>query len=385
MTVGIRVRDKTTKQITFDSTTDVPIFFYEEYKIIRQNVTNEDSRIFYFEKRYPELVGVRIFAQPAFNSGALGYNMPKIKVSYENGIPKINITLEKVQGGEGYLNQLFPPSVIVWVMGDYKGVQTSETHGLKAKNPSGDFVVSDTFSAYCFIEKRIVSFQGNQFPYSQVILTLTGYSERPLIFVEVSENEGKEASISQVVRRSNNTWDVVLVGRERTSTIIRVFGRIDDRYPNGSSEQLGIRIRSVNTKKVIWDSGIRLFRTRNTDRSVYKFNNFADSVNTGLRLPANTSVAFDFPALEHEYVYRQIGDENATTGYYPYDQHDTYRAWAFNKVGGYLHITKHVYNYTMESGFHRGGGDDGWYQEHKIYSLLCEYESPILTINNDDF
>lgn len=124
--------------------------------------------------------------------------------------------------------------------------------GFSATNAGKRRVVDSEKSAYGYIGKVTPAFvPGSGIAASQATFTCVG---RPLLYYEL--NTTNPMGIHRLEEVSANTWRVLTLG----TNPVRIFGRVDLNWPNGTSANWAARLRRVSDGKVTFDSGLRMLK-----------------------------------------------------------------------------------------------------------------------------
>ncbi len=132
--------------------------------------------------------------------------------------------------------------VIVFTVGG--SAAAAGSYGFRAKNENGRFSVDSDRSAYGYIGRFVPSG-------STVSFTCVGM---PLVFFELDATNYR--GIHKIEQTSANNWTVTVMG----GAPIRVFGRVDLNWPNGSGSAWAARLRRRSDGKVTFDSGRRMLK-----------------------------------------------------------------------------------------------------------------------------
>lgn len=124
--------------------------------------------------------------------------------------------------------------------------------GFSALNAGLRRVVDSEKSAYGYVGKVTPAFvPGSGIAGLQATFSCVG---RPLLFYELSTTAAM--GIHRLDEISPNTWRVLALG----TNPIRIFGRVDLNWPNGTSQNWAARLRRVSDGKVTFDSGLRMLK-----------------------------------------------------------------------------------------------------------------------------
>ncbi|WP_152524748.1 hypothetical protein [Novosphingobium lindaniclasticum] len=124
--------------------------------------------------------------------------------------------------------------------------------GFSALNSGSRRVVDSEKSAYAYVGKVTPAFvPGSGIGNPQATFACVG---RPLLYYEL--NASAAMGIHRLDEVSPNTWRVLALG----SNPIRIFGRVDLNWPEGTSANWAVRLRRVSDKKVTFDSGLRMLK-----------------------------------------------------------------------------------------------------------------------------